>query len=727
MKKHLVFLIEVCFVCLSLSGQIKINDSLFVVLKNAKEDTAKINALNALAYEFRTDKPDTAIYLAKQALAISETFDYKIGLADAYVGIGTAEISLGKYEEALRQLTSAKNIYERLLLADAKRSLKVKKKLARTYNNIGNVYINEGNYPKALENYFASLKIKEEIGDKNGIAISYGNIGAVYYYQGNYSKALENNFAALKIRKEIGDKSGIGSSYNNIGNIYGIQRNYPKALDNFLACSKVMEEIGDKNGIATSYNSIGAIYRVKGNYLQALKNNFAALKINEELGDKRGIAFSYIGIGAVNSELKHIPLAKEYLNKALQLSKEIGSKEDIKMSYKGLTEADSIAGDYKQAFRDYKQYIVYRDSLFNEENTKKTIQSQMQYDFDKKETIAKAEQDKKDLANAEHAKQQRYITFSVVGGLILVVMFSFFLYRRFKITQKQNVIIHQQKQEVEKQRELADSRRIIAEEQRHIIEKQKHLVEEHQKEIVDSITYAKRLQQAILPSFNEIQRNIPNSFVLYLPKDIVAGDFYWMHTSADTVLIAAADCTGHGVPGALVSVVCSNALNRTVKEFGLTDTGRILDKVSELVLETFEKSGEEIKDGMDISLLSINKKTSQVQWSGANNPLWIIKGNELTEIKADKKPVGKSENSNPFTSHNFTLTIGETFYLITDGYSDQFGVENKKLMKKRFKEILLSVQDKSMSEQRTFLEEYYAKWKGKMEQTDDVTVIGIRI
>ena len=252
-------------------------------------------------------------------------------------------------------------------------------------------------------------------------------------------------------------------------------------------------------------------------------------------------------------------------------------------------------------------------------------------------------------------------------------------------------------------------------------------VEEQKKEIIDSINYAKRLQQAILPSLKLIREHLPESFVLYRPKDIVAGDFYWMHATDDTLLIAVADCTGHGVPGALVSIVCSNALNRTVNEFGLTDTGKILDKVTELVLETFEKSGEEIKDGMDISLISINKKAGKAQWSGANNPLWIFKGTEITEIKADKQPIGKSENRKPFTSHLLELFKGETIYLITDGYADQFGKQNKKLMKKKFKELLASVQHTPMSEQHIFLNNHHTDWMGSLEQTDDVTIIGIRV
>ncbi len=291
-----------------------------------------------------------------------------------------------------------------------------------------------------------------------------------------------------------------------------------------------------------------------------------------------------------------------------------------------------------------------------------------------------------------------------------------------------------QKEEAFKQRELADSRRIIAEEQKHVIEnqkteveKQKQLVEAHQKEIVDSINYARRLQQAILPSLATIKAYLPDSFLLYRPKDIVAGDFYWMHTANDTLLIAAADCTGHGVPGALVSIVCSNALNRTVNEFGLTETGKILDKVTELVLETFAKSGEAIKDGMDISLLSINKKSGAIEWSGANNPLWIVNGQRFTELKPEKQPIGLSEKRTLFTTHKLPLVPGDTFYLLTDGYADQFGTSDKKLMKRKFKDLILSIQERSMDEQQKFLDEHHTRWKGNMEQTDDVTVIGIRI
>jgi hypothetical protein len=316
----------------------------------------------------------------------------------------------------------------------------------------------------------------------------------------------------------------------------------------------------------------------------------------------------------------------------------------------------------------------------------------------------------------EKSRKQNLIIVFVAIGLALVIVFAGFIFRSLHVTRKQ----------------------------KHIIEQQKHLVEEHQKEIIDSITYAKRLQQAILPSGEEIKKYLANQFILYKPKDIVAGDFYWLHVNNEFVFIAAADSTGHGVPGAMVSVVCSNALNRAVDEFHLRDTGKILDKTRDLVLETFAKSGEEIKDGMDISLARIPitsiEMTSEkriIQWSGANNPLRYIQnsvvslsGEEnkiLSEIKANKQPIGKTDNPMPFTAHDVELKQGDTIYLMTDGYADQFGgPKGKKYKYKALEEKLIATSHLSLQQQHEELANSFDAWKGSLEQVDDVTIIGIR-
>lgn len=257
------------------------------------------------------------------------------------------------------------------------------------------------------------------------------------------------------------------------------------------------------------------------------------------------------------------------------------------------------------------------------------------------------------------------------------------------------------------------------------LEAQKLIIERHQKETTDSITYAKRIQDAILPPIELISNKLPNSFVLYKPKDIVAGDFYWMEELNNMLFIAVADCTGHGVPGAMVSVVCSSALNRAIKEYGLTDTGIILDKVTTLVLETFEKSASEVKDGMDISILSINRATKKINWSGANNPLWYLNAEGFKEIKPDKQPIGYSDHRKPFTTHTIEFTPDTSFYLFTDGYADQFGGPNgKKLKHKLFKELVIANSGHNPLKQKIVFEEEFNNWKGNLEQVDDVCIIG---
>lgn len=259
---------------------------------------------------------------------------------------------------------------------------------------------------------------------------------------------------------------------------------------------------------------------------------------------------------------------------------------------------------------------------------------------------------------------------------------------------------------------------------------QKELVEQKNKEITDSITYAKRIQEAILPPGSMLHSTLKDAFVLYKPKDIVAGDFYWLEEKNNTILLAAADCTGHGVPGAMVSVVCNNALNRAVREFDLNQPAQILNKVRDIVIETFNKSGEDVKDGMDIALVSFyfNNDTTEIQYAGANNSLFVMSDGVLKIIPADKQPIGKYALTESFTNHELKLKKGDTIYIFTDGYIDQFGGEKgKKLKFQGFIEVLQKIQNQSMKQQKKQLDDFFSTWKGPLEQVDDVCVIGVRL
>lgn len=312
----------------------------------------------------------------------------------------------------------------------------------------------------------------------------------------------------------------------------------------------------------------------------------------------------------------------------------------------------------------------------------------------------------------------------IIGGFILIIFFAIIIVRAYRQKRKANEALVEQKKEVEKQRDIANHEHQIAEEQ-------KLIVQEKNKEIMDSINYAKRIQEAILPPNELVTQYLPQNFILYLPKDVVAGDFYWFEPLEDRVLIAAADCTGHGVPGAMVSVVCHNSLNRAVREFGLTDPGKILDKTTELVIKTFERSNEDVKDGMDIALISIPKNTdgnATIQYAGANNSLYYIQNKELLEIKADKQPVGKYADRKPYTTKTVNLNQGDMIYLYSDGYADQFGgPRGKKLKYKALKELLLSNANMSLNQQREILFKSFEDWKSDYEQIDDVCIIGIRL
>lgn len=266
--------------------------------------------------------------------------------------------------------------------------------------------------------------------------------------------------------------------------------------------------------------------------------------------------------------------------------------------------------------------------------------------------------------------------------------------------------------------------------QKQIIEEKSRQVESKNNEILDSITYAKRIQTAILPSSEVMAQIIPEHFVFYLPKDIVAGDFYWIEEAQDRTFLAVADCTGHGVPGAMMSVVCHNALNRAVKEFKLSETGEILNKTREIIIDELSKNQQDVYDGMDISLISWSSDKTKITWSGANNALWIWRkhSGELHEIKPDKQPIGKFAQEKPFTTHSISLEPEDKIFLFTDGYADQFGgVDSKKLKSKNFKRLIGETSKLSFEEQGEQLNTFFQEWKGNLEQIDDICVLGLTL
>ncbi|HOZ86504.1 MAG TPA: tetratricopeptide repeat protein [Bacteroidia bacterium] len=674
-KKYNIFILALCFThCVSLAqltatGNENKIDSLLALIKNEKQDSNQVNTLNSLGFEYSVQDFSKAKFYLNQAEQLARRIDFKKGLANSLSYLGIAYETQGDYFEALNAQVSA-------------------------------------------------LKIREEIVDKSGISYSLHYIGDIYFGQSDLSektsskedyndKALVQFFKALKIAEEVNDQKSIANTFNCIGNSYREQENYTLALEYYLKTVKIRTNSGDSINLSTTFVNIGKLYLKQGNYTHALEYLFRALKLSEELGHKRTHIKALGTIGTIYFMQKKYDRSIEFCNKSLVLGRKVGYLEYVAKANNLLSQIYS-AGDFagrnsESAFNYYKAYIAEKDSI----DSKKANQAELQFDFDKKEELAKVEHAKQMAISETEKKKQKIIIWSVGSGLLFVLILAGFILRTLQITRKQKTIIEAKEKETQQQ---------------------KHLIEDKQKEILDSIAYAKRLQQAILPPTEFISKNFPSSFVLYKPKDIVAGDFYWAEQIDDLFFIAAADCTGHGVPGALVSVVCSTALNRTVKEFALTDTGKILAKTRELVIETFEKSNAEVKDGMDISLLCIDKQHQKITWTGANNPLWYVQSNQLTEIKADKQPVGKSYDSKPFTTNQIEYKTNTTFYLFTDGFADQFGGPlGKKFKYKQFEQLLLSVNGKPMQEQSDLINATFENWKNELEQVDDVCIIGLKI
>lgn len=399
-------------------------DSLNKVLKSAKEDTNKVNVLNGLSLQFRqiTDY-DTAMLYAKNAIQLAKKLSFKNGIAMSYKAKGDVHYDKSIYPEAMEDYSIALKIFE---------ETRNKEGLSDMYNNIGIIYQKIGNYPKALENYFSSLKIKETTDDKLGLAACYNNIGNIYSSQHNYSESLKYLSSALRVNKSIKNQKWIGYNYANIGNVYFALGNYSEALNNYYQLLEIGTDIGDQPSIAGAYLGIGDVHYNKGNYPEALKNYSTALKIFEFNKLKYGTAVTYCHIGKAYNKLNQPKEGKVWLKKALELSKEIDAKDNIQSSYESLTSADSTLGNYRGALENYKLYTIYKDSLFNEENTKKLTQSIMQYEFDKKQLAdsLKSVQVKR-LATAKLEKQKTY-TYIGVGLTVLLLTFSGFMFRNNK-------------------------------------------------------------------------------------------------------------------------------------------------------------------------------------------------------------------------------------------------------------------------------------------------------
>ncbi|MFL5763780.1 MAG: tetratricopeptide repeat protein [Bacteroidia bacterium] len=580
--------------------------------------------------------------------------------------------------------------------------------LARIAGEKGNIYYYIADYENAIRNFLEMLKINEEMKDNEGIANCLNNIGSVYSEQHEYKKALEYHFKALGLREEneakgITGKDDIAMSYGNIGQCYQYLGEYAKAMDFYNRSLRMAESLGNKTRVGLMLNNIGSIYAEQKFYDNALVYFMRALGIQRQLNNRNLIPMSVNNIGQVYQMKKDYKNAIQWYNDGLSGAKEINDLDDMKTSYEGLYNTYFETKDFGNAIKYQTLFHEIKDSIFNTENSSQINEMLAKFDTKKKEQEIELLQKDKEVHKTQVA--------ALVGGCIFILAVALLLYNRNKVKQRANKILSQQKELIEiKNTELGLKN----------------------KEITDSIRYAKHLQLAILPPDSQVRRLLPDSFILYKPKDIVSGDFYWIEEWGNSVLVAAADCTGHGVPGAFMSIVGNNLLQQAVFNYGLSRPSLILNNVNKNISNMLHQSEDTsaVKDGMDIALLSIDRQKQMVEFAGAFNPLWILRNKVLTEIRADKHPVGVflGEELKQFTHREFRFEKGDMLYIFTDGYADQFGGEKgKKFKYKQLQSLLVENSDQPVSTQRAILDKRIESWQGALEQIDDILVIGIRM
>jgi tetratricopeptide (TPR) repeat protein len=676
-----------------------------------------------------------ALEAFQKALTIRERIGDQQGIADCYNNIGVIHAAQGRYAEALEAFQKALTIHERI--GD-------QQGIANCHNNIGAIHYAQGRYAEALEAFQKALAIQERIGDQQGIASSYNNIGLIHANQGRYAEALESYQKALTIRERIGDQQKIAECYNNIGLIHADQGRYAEALESYQKALAIRERIGDQRGIATSYNNIGNIHAKQRRHAEALKAYQKALAIQERIGDQEGIAYCHNNIGATHAAQGRYAEALEAYQKACAIAQSLGLHDLLDDIYLDLAQTDSALAAsglthlWKFAYLHHRLHTAYKDSVRNEASIRKQAQLESQYEYEKKTALLKAEQEKERALAAAQLRQretQRNLSLLALGIALIGLATFAILYRKIRqqrdLIQKQSDEIQQKNLALEQYNAELKSTNQALEESNRIIQQQAETLSEKNEEILDSIRYAERIQRAILPSAEKWQRLLPESFLLYKPRDIVAGDFYWLEETERYIFLGVADATGHGVPGAFVSIVCANALYKAVLEEGLQSPADILWRVREVVVSQLTQAGDKVKDGMDIALIRFAKgDRSQAVFAGANRPLWIVSAEGLLEVAGTRQPIGYVEEPKPFEEVELMLgsRVPVMVYAFTDGIVDQMGgPKGRKLLPKGLREWLLSLWNQPVAEQAERLTALFETWRGDRPQIDDVTIVGVRI
>ncbi len=673
---------------------------------------------NAFYYKGQSD---SAFKYHNKSLQVFILLKYEKGIAAAYSNLGLTNLNIGKIDEAFYFF---------------KQSLKINKALdnkigiAYSLHNIANIYNRQGQIKEALNYYTQSLKIKENLGDKLAAANTLNNIANIYTEQDQVEEALNYFNRSLKIRKEINDKKGTALCYNNIGIIFRKQLKLNEALDYYLISLNISKEIDDKYLTATLLGNIGNIYFDQKKLEKALDYSMQNLILAEKIKDKLGIATACHNIANAYLFKEKLNDAIKYGSKSLQISNELGNPKRIKEAADILKTVFQKQNNPTKALEMFELSIKMRDSINNDNNRNASYKSKLQYDYAKKtlaDSIKLADEKKitfaklaENRAKLKQEKTQKIVLYIIAGFLILFAGILFYNYRR---KNQSNKLLEFQKIQIEQKNQQLEL-------QKNNISTQKRLLEIKNNQITDSIEYAEKIQGTMLPNTDVLKNYFTEAFIYYQPKDIVSGDFYWLkELEQSTIAIAAADCTGHGVPGALMSVLGHNGLDSAYAQLTNTQPTEVVKH-----LDTYFKQKTSAKnnittnvDGMALSLINYNKQAQLITYTTANHSIYFVRDNQLTELKSNNFSIGSLQNQD--INHG-TLQVqkNDMVYLFTDGYADQKGgPQNRKYMTKKLKETFIKIANLAATDQQYILKTEMDTWKGTNNQVDDMLILGVRI
>jgi serine phosphatase RsbU (regulator of sigma subunit)/Tfp pilus assembly protein PilF len=700
MKFYSLFLFFIFFSILCFSQFKRDIDSFLYVNEKLKDtDTAKINNLYEVANSYYKFSPDSAIIYANKVIELSENISYIKGVADGNKVIGTSYYLKSDFQNALIYYLKALEIYE---------DLQDIKNIGAINNNVGNIYLSSEKYDLAYKYYNDAKKAFEILKDEKRLSSAYLNLGSVFDQLNILDSAFYYFNLSLELRNKNNDKKGAAGVYNNIGFVFLKQKKYEEAIKYFEPSIEIYISLDDKFNLPITYSNIADCYINTNRY---------------ELG-------------------------YQYIQKGLVIVREIGAVKTERDLVLGLYDYYYRIGEYKKSVDAHILYVELKDSVFNEEINEQLTDMQTKYETEKQQKeieLLEANQEKNKLT----IERQRLIVLIAIILLLSFFVFSVLIYRSnnqrkkaYNLLQLKNVEILQQKVEIITQNDtLLQQKEEIQvilnnlESAYSEISIQKNEIEKAHKSITHSINYAKRIQKAIITN-PELKLFLPfEHFIFFKPRDIVSGDFYFIRQIEKITIIAAADCTGHGVPGAFMSMLGITLLNEIIKNKHIKTSSQVLDELRIQIKLSLQQTGQkgEQQDGMDIAFCAINNENLELSFAGANNPCWIIRNlesnnNELITLEADRQPIGIYIKEKPFTEHTFQLKKNDTIYLFSDGYHSQFGGENRQSLKiSNFRNIISEIISQTIDNQRLIIETKLSEWKSDNEQTDDILVIGVRV